>query len=260
MKLKSPTNNNQDKIFSKKYKKYVPMRSATHSLPSHFKGKQRMEGFLKMSSSLETATLSDQKCFIGCHARHLCLLHMPRDILVRKAMEITSQQLQVYYSTRKKLLNLKDFNTASTSKHTTNDKSRLQDLTNEDEKQCSEKYFVDSAASGSHEADQNLVQDCSTSKVCRYSLQADEVEELDKRLMKLEEENDAMKQIFIKSMEERRMLVNEIYVQFRRIHHCNCLMIVKSSKHAAMETGLLQLLIEDSNPCIVNRDHRALRN
>ncbi|KAL5758406.1 hypothetical protein ACOSP7_021017 [Xanthoceras sorbifolium] len=166
-----------------------------------------MEGFLKMSSSLETATLS------GCHARHLCLLHMPRDILVRKAMEITSQQLHVYYSTRKKLLNLKDFNTASTSKHTTNDKSRLQDLTNEDEKQCSEKYFVDSAASGSHEADQNLVQDCSTSKV-----------------------------------------------QFRRIHHCNCLMIVKSSKHAAMETGLLQLLIEDSNPCIVNRDHRALRN
>ncbi|KAK2651718.1 hypothetical protein Ddye_011574 [Dipteronia dyeriana] len=210
-----------------------------------------MEVFLKMPSSTETETLSDQKevlCFKGHGVRNLCSLHMPQEdsILLRKAMEITSQELQVYYSSRNKLLPFKNV------KNTADDKCRL----------VSKKS---AAASGSHEA----VRNCSTiASKGKEILQANaEVEEVDKRLMKLEEETEAMKQTFIESIEERKLLVNEISERLRRIHLCYCLgkqanengslVAYSSSKHAAMETGLSQVLTEDSNPCIVNRYHRS---
>ncbi|TXG69416.1 hypothetical protein EZV62_004351 [Acer yangbiense] len=201
-----------------------------------------MEFYLKMPSSMETETLSDQKevlCFKGHGVRNLCSLHMPHEdiILLRKAMEITSQELQVYYSSRNKLLTFKNV------KNTTDDK-------------CRSVSKKSAAASGSHEA----VRNCSTIA----SKGNIEVEEMEKRLMKLEEETEAMKQTFIESIEERKMLVNEISEKLRRrIHLCYCLgkqaiengslVVNSSSKHAAMETGLSQVLIEDSNPCIVKR-------
>ncbi|KAK3219271.1 hypothetical protein Dsin_013241 [Dipteronia sinensis] len=203
-----------------------------------------------MPSSMETdETLSDQVlCFQEHGVRNLCSLHMPHEdiILLRKAMEITSQELQVYYSSRNKLLTFKNV------KNTTDDKCRL----------VSKKS---AAASWSHEA----VKNCSTiASKGKEIVQANiEVEEVDKRLMKLEEETEAMKQTFIESIEERKMLLNEISEQFRRIHLCYCLgkqanenrsfAVNSSSKHTATETGLSQVLIEDSNPCIVNRYHRS---
>ncbi|KAK4839025.1 hypothetical protein QYF36_018398 [Acer negundo] len=202
-----------------------------------------------MPSSIETETLSDQKevlCFKGQGVRNLCSLHMPNEdiILLRKAMEITSQELQVYYTSRNKLLTFK--NVKNTTDH---DKCRV----------VSKKS---AAASGSHEA----VRNCSTIA----SKGNIEVEEVDKRLMKLEEETEAMKQTFIESIEEKKILVNEISEQLRRIHLCYCLgkqanengslVVNSSSKHAAMETGLSQVLIEDSNPCIVKRSTMHFSN
>ncbi|KAI9160524.1 hypothetical protein LWI28_008970 [Acer negundo] len=124
---------------------------------------------------------------------------MPNEdiILLRKAMEITSQELQVYYTSRNKLLTFK--NVKNTTDH---DKCRV----------VSKKS---AAASGSHEA----VRNCSTIA----SKGNIEVEEVDKRLMKLEEETEAMKQTFIESIEEKKILVNEISEQLRRIHLCYCL-------------------------------------
>ncbi|KAK0598318.1 hypothetical protein LWI29_033641 [Acer saccharum] len=190
----------------------------------------------------------DQKevlCFKGHGVRNLCSLHMPHEdiILLRKAMEITSQELQVYYSSRNKLLTFKNV------KNTTDDKCRLVSKKSE-------------AASGSCEVFRNCSTIASKGNI--------EVEEVDKRLMKLEEETEAMKQTFIESIEERKMLVNEISEKLRRIHLCYCLgkqanengslVLNSSSKHAAMETGLSQVLIEDSNPCIVKRSTMHFSN
>ncbi|KAJ4718476.1 Calcium-binding EF-hand family protein isoform 1 [Melia azedarach] len=140
----------------------------------------------------------------------------------------------------------------------------------------SPRVLRDSEASGSNEAAQKSLLKYSRSRVYDYSgkgkeiLQANGVEELNERLKILEEETEAMKQAFIETMEERKKLVNEIYQDFLKIHHrrhfgnqvtevkvLDRSLIVNPSNEAEMGSGLLQVLCEDSNPCIVTRDHRA---
>lgn len=112
---------------------------------------------------------------------------------------------------------------------------------------------------------------CSYSRKGKEILQANIiVEELNERLNSLEEENEAMKQAFIETLEERNKLVQEIYRDFQKLHQRHRLgnqvtglkiwdesIIVNSSYEAVMGSGLSQVLFEESNPCIVTRDHSA---
>ncbi|KAK9232356.1 hypothetical protein WN943_022602 [Citrus x changshan-huyou] len=179
-------------------------------------------------------------------------------------MENTSQVVEVY-SSRGKLSSFMNFKKAGSSNH-------------EDEWHFSKKFLKDSEASGSNEAAKKLLVNCSTRKmICSYSRKGKEilqanirVEELNERLNSLEVENEAMKQAFIETLEERNKLVQEIYRDFQKLHQRHRLgnqvtglkiwdesIIVNSSYEAVMGSGLSQVLFEESNPCIVTRDHSA---
>ena len=60
---------------------------------------------------------------------------------------------------------------------------------------------------------------CNSSKGTAV-LQGSEVEELNERLKVLEEETEMMKETFFWSLEERKVMMNEIYKQFQLLHGC----------------------------------------
>ncbi|KAK9281914.1 hypothetical protein L1049_004822 [Liquidambar formosana] len=98
-------------------------------------------------------------------------------------------------------------------------------------------------------------------------LGAGEVKQISERLRILEEEGEMLKQAFFGSIEERKKLMNEIYQQFQIIHRRLRNKSTEESHDGAsnvylfedgsMETGLSQVLHEDSNPSLVIRDLRS---
>ncbi|KAF5726950.1 hypothetical protein HS088_TW22G00635 [Tripterygium wilfordii] len=105
----------------------------------------------------------------------------------------------------------------------------------------------------------------STEKLCRGSskgkqvLQANEVEKLSKRLTILEEENKHMNQVLLNTLEERRILLNEIYQQFQEMHHCfhytnrSCdgSLVAVPCEDRTLWRGLSQVLCQESSPYVV---------
>jgi len=157
-------------------------------------------------------------------------------------MDIFSLELQIH-SPLKELSRFKDFMTASSCKHTTNDGYRfrneiLQDFISAFEKLClkadavtgKEKQLNQCNLEMKSSSGINLLTDsvasapkkilkppsCSRGKGV---LQAGVVEQLNDRLKILEEETETMKEDIFGALEERRQLVNEIFEQFQIIQH-----------------------------------------
>ncbi|XP_021298327.1 uncharacterized protein LOC110427198 isoform X1 [Herrania umbratica] len=175
-----------------------------------------------------------------------------QEILARKKIELVSSEMELD-SSRKKLLEFKNFKAAASSnKHTTTSNQSIFKFKNE-------------GASSSKEV--SRVPSYPRSKICSsfckgkgVVLQASEAEQLNTRLKILEEENEIMKLALLETAMERKELVNEICHLFQTLQHYSLhhkdeedghrssygSLILKPSKGGGTESsGVSQLQLEN---------------
>ncbi|KAJ8773905.1 hypothetical protein K2173_009336 [Erythroxylum novogranatense] len=222
---------------------------------------------------------------------YLSFLQKLQEILNHNQMEIASLELEIC-SSEKNVAAIKNLkSTACISKHTTTNKLRLvsecsknfsyADGREEEEKEMNrlegKKLLTDSKIASSHEIKKLLVANSSRSIECRdfqkgkQVLQDSEVKEISERLRSLEQESERMKRELVEHMEERRILVSQIYQLFQTIEnfpqlrktmegettfnrtfffsHCN--------KSECIVRGLAEVLLRHSSSRIVTRDRRT---
>ncbi|XWS19119.1 hypothetical protein CRYUN_Cryun32bG0104300 [Craigia yunnanensis] len=204
--------------------------------------------------------------------QNLDSMQLLQEILPRKKIELASSEMELDSST-KKFSGFKNFKAASSSKHTTtSNHSRLKTDASADSIVKQEHLFSKFANKGASSSKEALKKsgviishprskDCSSFCKGKVILQASEAEQLNTRLKSLEKENEILKQAFLETEVERKILVNEICQLFQTLgytlHHqdqedgdrsSNGSLIIKPSKEqgggTAASNSLSQVLLE----------------
>ncbi|XP_058004787.1 uncharacterized protein LOC110649404 isoform X2 [Hevea brasiliensis] len=215
-----------------------------------------------------------------------------KEILHQKDMQFASVELDVH-SLQNNLSVVKNLKSnASSSKLKATDELRLAEEISEDftaphaamkeEETDTHKVtngknlLTDSRASNSNGAAKLSLANSSKGEVYSNSredkqvLHGREIEQLSERLKFLEAESKIMKQEFLEYVIEKKKLVNEIYKQFQTIYRCLQLenlvngergfdisLLVNPFQEAGLETGLPEVLWQDSIPSNVTRDQSS---